>query len=243
MAKAPSAKTAKTAKTGNKAQPAKAAKPAKAAASAAPKSKPAKEESADVVPLESSLDELSDFSEDESPVVGLEGVQSAGGHHVNLHKEEAGAEPAAMRQKGIIYVGQLPKFFAERELRKYFRQFGDVSRVRLSRKKDSGKSRRFGYVEFVDKAVAAVAAETMNNYLVDGEMMKVSVVENPKHNLFFKSRLTNIVETNWRARKYAAETKPRSLETWQQLQADFEAEKKQKFADLAAQGFEYLLEA
>jgi nucleolar protein 15 len=36
-------------------------------------------------------------------------------------------------KKGIIYIGHLPKGFNEQELRKFFEQFGEISRLRVSR--------------------------------------------------------------------------------------------------------------
>ena len=36
-------------------------------------------------------------------------------------------------KRGIIYIGHLPKGFNEDELKKFFTQFGDISRIRVSR--------------------------------------------------------------------------------------------------------------
>ena len=38
-------------------------------------------------------------------------------------------------ERGIIYVGHLPKGFNERELKSFFNQFGDVTKLRVSRSK------------------------------------------------------------------------------------------------------------
>ena len=38
-------------------------------------------------------------------------------------------------KKGIVYVGHLPKGFNEQELKKFFEQFGQVPKIRVSRSK------------------------------------------------------------------------------------------------------------
>ncbi|SCU82937.1 LADA_0C08768g1_1 [Lachancea dasiensis] len=74
---------------------------------------------------------------------------------------------------GIIYVSRLPKGFHERELAKYFSQFGDLREVRLARNKKTGNSRHYGFVEFVNKEDALVAEDTMHNYLLMGHLLQV----------------------------------------------------------------------
>ncbi|CEP63891.1 rRNA-binding ribosome biosynthesis protein NOP15 LALA0_S09e04808g [Lachancea lanzarotensis] len=74
---------------------------------------------------------------------------------------------------GIIYVSRLPKGFHERELSRYFAQFGDLREVRLARNKKTGNSRHYGFVEFVNKEDAVVAQETMHNYLLMGHLLQV----------------------------------------------------------------------
>ncbi len=38
-------------------------------------------------------------------------------------------------KKGVVYVGHLPKGFNEKELQKFFNQFGQVPKLRVSRSK------------------------------------------------------------------------------------------------------------
>lgn len=37
------------------------------------------------------------------------------------------------KQKGVVYVGHLPKGFNEEQLKDFFKQFGIISRIRVSR--------------------------------------------------------------------------------------------------------------
>lgn len=81
---------------------------------------------------------------------------------------------------GIVYVSRLPQGFKERELNKYFSQFGDLKQVRLARNKKTGNSRHYGFIEFVNKEDAVVAQETMDNYLILGHLLKVKVLPKGK---------------------------------------------------------------
>ncbi|XP_012234184.1 MKI67 FHA domain-interacting nucleolar phosphoprotein [Linepithema humile] len=100
------------------------------------------------------------------------------------------------KSKGIVYVGHLPHGFYEEQMKDYFQQFGNVTRVRVSRSKKTGKSRGYGYVEFFHSEVAKVAAESMNNYLMCGRLLKAKYIppEN-QHSGFFSG-------LNWSEDKY-----------------------------------------
>ena len=49
-------------------------------------------------------------------------------------------------QRGVLYIGHLPKGFNEEELKKFFGQFGTVSKIRLARSKTSGRSKGYGFL-------------------------------------------------------------------------------------------------
>lgn len=51
-------------------------------------------------------------------------------------------------------------------MRGFFTQFGEVTRLKLSRNKKTGNSKHYAFVEFKYAAVAKIVAETMNNYLM-----------------------------------------------------------------------------
>lgn len=68
--------------------------------------------------------------------------------------------------RGLIYLGHIPHGFYEKEMREFFAQFGIVTRVKLCRSPKTGRSKGYGYVEFLHTEVAKIAAETMNNYLM-----------------------------------------------------------------------------
>ena len=62
-------------------------------------------------------------------------------------------------------------------MRQYFSQFGPIVRLRLSRNKQTGASRHYAFLEFESASVAKIVAETMNNYLMFGHILKTQFVE------------------------------------------------------------------
>ena len=83
---------------------------------------------------------------------------------LRLKAEESG-------KRGIVYVGHLPKGFNEEELKKFFGQFGTVSKLRVSRSKKTGRSKGYAFLEFQDKEVANIAVGAMDKYLMFGRQI------------------------------------------------------------------------
>ena len=77
---------------------------------------------------------------------------------------------------GVVYVGRIPHGFYEHEMREYFSQFGNISRLRLSRSRKSGASKHYAFVEFTSTTVAEIVADTMDNYLMFGHILKCKLV-------------------------------------------------------------------
>ena len=94
------------------------------------------------------------------------------------------AEEDVVTRSGIIYLGHIPHGFYEQEMRRYFSQFGRVKSVRLSRSRRTGRSRGYAFVKFECAEVSEVAAETMNNYLMYGRLLKCHTVSG--HRRMFK---------------------------------------------------------
>jgi nucleolar protein 15 len=69
-------------------------------------------------------------------------------------------------------------------MRGYFKQFGRVTRLRVSRNKKTGAAKHYAFVEFQSAEVADIVARTMNNYLMFGHILQCRVVPtaqvNPK---------------------------------------------------------------
>ncbi|GJE99922.1 RNA-binding domain-containing protein [Phanerochaete sordida] len=88
--------------------------------------------------------------------------------------EKAKRKPTENR--GVLYLGRIPHGFYEEQMKSYFSQFGDVTRIRLSRNKRTGQSKHYGFIEFESSSVAQIVAETMDNYLLMGHILTCKVI-------------------------------------------------------------------
>ena len=96
-------------------------------------------------------------------------------------KKLKGIKASSDEEPGVVYVGRIPHGFYEHEMRQYFSQFGDISRLRLARNKKTGASRHWAFIEFKSASVANIVAGTMDNYLMFNHILKCKVV--PKEQL------------------------------------------------------------
>ncbi|EEQ46877.1 conserved hypothetical protein [Candida albicans WO-1] len=168
------------------------------------------------------------------------------GHSVNkiIKTSEATATNTSANNKstksksGVIYIGRLPSGFQESELKTYFSQFGDVINVKLARNKKTGNTKHYGFIEFDSIEVAKVAAETMNNYLLFGHLIKCEVVENP-HEDTFKHGNRKFKVIPWKKIAKEKHEKSRTEEEWKVLIAKFEESKQKKQEELKSKGIDF----
>ena len=116
--------------------------------------------------------------------------------------QEAGAS-------GVVYLGRIPFGFFEDQMREYFKQFGNVKRLRLSRNKKTGKSKNFAFVEFEHPEVADIVASTHNNMLMCDRAIKCAIVpKNKQHPKLWRGADEKFVPHNFKhAAKEAANSK------------------------------------
>uniref|UniRef100_A0A915EA91 RRM domain-containing protein n=1 Tax=Ditylenchus dipsaci TaxID=166011 RepID=A0A915EA91_9BILA len=76
----------------------------------------------------------------------------------------------------VVRLRNIPYGFYEKELYGYFKQFGDVKRVRVLRSK-KGYPNGIAFVLFTNVAVAEIAAETMDNYILAEKRIRCSVLK------------------------------------------------------------------
>ncbi|KAG8954144.1 hypothetical protein FRC04_000364 [Tulasnella sp. 424] len=93
---------------------------------------------------------------------------------VKKRLDQAKRNPAT--ERGVIYLGHVPHGFYEDEMRGFLSQFGDISRLRLSRSPKTGRSRGYAFIEFASKSVAEIVADVMNNYLLFGRLLVCKIV-------------------------------------------------------------------
>jgi len=77
---------------------------------------------------------------------------------------------------GVVFLKHIPYGFFEPQMKRYFEQFGKVTRLRLARSKKTGKSKGYAYIEFAHQDVAKLVADTMNNYLMFTRILKCDFV-------------------------------------------------------------------
>ena len=152
----------------------------------------------------------------------------------------------AQSTPGIIYLGRVPHGFYEHEMRSYFSQFGTVTRLRLSRNKKTGHSKHYAFIEFSDDEVAQIVADTMNNYLLFGHILKCKVV--PRGNIEYVEQLFKGANKRYKARPTAKIAKAlmekkKPEEAWAK-KIDAENQKRKLInSRLRAKGIEYEFEA
>ncbi|KAG7192421.1 uncharacterized protein KQ657_001822 [Scheffersomyces spartinae] len=189
---------------------------------------------------ESDAEEQSE--DDEAEIKGLEESKSV--HSVNktlVHNDKSKGSSKTKTKRGIIYIGRLPKGFEEKELNKYFSQFGTIINLKVSRNKRTGKSKHYGFIEFGDIEVAKTAAETMDNYLLFGHLLKCQVVDPAAANNkdYFENSHKRFKVVPWKKISKHNHDKPKSKEQWSTLVKKFEQSKKSKGAQLSEKGINY----
>ncbi|KAL8271341.1 hypothetical protein Esti_004780 [Eimeria stiedai] len=118
-------------------------------------------------------------------------------------------EKRKLARRGIIYIGHLPVGFMEPQLRAFFSQFGEVTRVRLFRSRKTAHSKGYGFVEFALREVATVAAEAMNKYRMFGRTLVCSLTEPGQvSDRVFRKTHKPFRRINWQARAAALHNKP-----------------------------------
>ncbi|XP_030371195.1 MKI67 FHA domain-interacting nucleolar phosphoprotein [Scaptodrosophila lebanonensis] len=124
--------------------------------------------------------------------------------------QKAKKRPVEKLKRGIVLVKHLPHGFFEDQLRKYFQQFGRVTRLRLARSRRTGGSKGFAFVEFEYPEVAKVAADTMDNYLMFQKVVKAAYIppEEQKFN-YFKTSVRQV--TNNAGKKIFVSNKTKSI--------------------------------
>ncbi|KAJ5319496.1 Nucleotide-binding alpha-beta plait [Penicillium brevicompactum] len=136
-------------------------------------------------------------------------------------------------------VPRIPHGFYEHQMKAYFSQFGDITRLRLSRNRHTGRSKHYAFIEFSSTTVAKIVAETMDNYLMYGHIVKCKFV--PKEQLHaevFKGANRRFKVTPWNRIEKKRLEKGKTREQWTKSN---EAEQKKRLAKakkLKALGYE-----
>lgn len=73
-----------------------------------------------------------------------------------------------------LYVGNLPPTVNDKELEELFSSFGEIVSAKVIIDRDTGRSKRFGFVQFATKEAALSAIESMDKKVVGKEPITVN---------------------------------------------------------------------
>ncbi|KAL4767657.1 hypothetical protein BDW60DRAFT_145841 [Aspergillus nidulans var. acristatus] len=161
----------------------------------------------------------------EAPVPKIPDSKKAKRKILKLQKQN---KAESSEQPGVVYVGRIPHGFYEHQMRAYFSQFGDITKLRLSRNRHTGKSKHYAFIEFASESVAKIVAATMDNYLMYGHILKCKYVPSEQlHPELWKGANRRFKATPWNRIEQKRLNKGRTRENWTK---NIEKEQKRRLA-------------
>lgn len=124
-------------------------------------------------------------------------------------------------------------------MRAYFSQFGDITRLRLSRNRITGRSKHYAFVEFSSVSVAKIVAATMDNYLMYGHILKCKYVPSEQlHPDIWRGANRRFKKTPWNRIEKKRLEKGRTREEWTERIQQEQKKRTAKAEKLKALGYE-----
>ena len=74
-----------------------------------------------------------------------------------------------------LFIGSLAYATTDDSLKAFFEQIGEVERAMVAKERETGRSRGFGFVTFVDEANNQKAVDLLNGKELDGRAITVTV--------------------------------------------------------------------
>lgn len=207
--------------------------------------------------FESSEDE-NDPEDDDNEGVPLDKLPSVPDEK-NVRKQLKAAEEKNNENKpGVLYVGyvkhlisytaslfltfyrRIPHGFFEHQMKAYFSQFGEITHLRLSRNKVTGRSKHYAFIEFASAAVADIVAKTMDKYLLFGHILQVRrIPQEQVHAQLWKGegRRFKVMPRNKIEGGQLAKGKTR--EVWEKKVQKETKKREKQAAKLKEQGYEF----
>merc|ERR1712000_159554 len=198
------------------------------------------DEEVDVQKLVAQIDPEDDTAETEEPTAVYKPGQAVGTIPDVSHAVEKAAKSKSDGNTGVIYIGRIPHGFYEHEMRQYFSQFGEITKLRLSRNKKTGQSKHFAFIEFAEAATADIVAKTMNNYLLFGHILKCRTIPKEQvHENSFKGGNKRFKKVPWNKIRGHQLDKPLSEEQWGKKVSKEQNKRAKKAAALKAMGYDF----
>lgn len=124
-------------------------------------------------------------------------------------------------------------------MRAYFTQFGDITRLRLSRNRITGRSKHYAFVEFSSAAVAKIVAETMDNYLMYGHILKCKYIPTEQiHPELWKGANRRFKQTPWNRIEKKRVDQAKTRDEWTQRIGREQKKRLAKAEKLKSLGYE-----
>lgn len=143
----------------------------------------------------------------------------------------------------VVYIGHIPHGFYEKQMKEFFSQFGHVSHVRLSRNKKTGKSKHYGFLQFLSVDVAEIVADAMNGYHFFGQKLEVKVMNKADvHPEIFKGANRVFKRIPWREIETKRHNKERTEEEEEARKQRVQRANRKRAKSIAAAGIEYSYE-
>ncbi|KAJ6169595.1 hypothetical protein N7497_002438 [Penicillium chrysogenum] len=132
-----------------------------------------------------------------------------------------------------------PHGFYEHQMKAYFSQFGEITKLRLSRNRLTGRSKHYAFIEFSSTTVAKIVADTMDNYLMYGHIVKCKFV--PKEQLhpeIWKGANRRFKVTPWNRIEKKRLAKGKTREQWSKNIESEQKKREAKVNKMKALGYE-----
>ncbi|ANB13356.1 Nop15p [Sugiyamaella lignohabitans] len=161
-----------------------------------------------------------------------------------LSEKKQKATKESKEKPGVLYIGRIPHGFYEEQMKSYFSQFGDITRLRLSRNKKTGKPKHFAFIEFESSEVARIVSETMDNYLLFGHILKVKLIPQENvHDELFNGANKTFKSIPWTKISKHRNDQKKTKETWEKLQTKEVKRREEKAKKLADLGIDFKYES
>lgn len=144
------------------------------------------------------------------------------------------------KASNVIYLGRIPHGFYEKQMMGFFKQFGVVKRLRLSRNKRTGNSKHYAFLQFEEAEVAEIVARTMNGYRLFDHTLSCHVVPaHAVHERLFAGANKEFKPVPWAALARKAHNAEKTYEQTLALNKRLVKKEKAKRKALEALGIQY----
>lgn len=127
-------------------------------------------------------------------------------------------------------------------MREYFSQFGTITKLRLSRNRITGASKHFAFIEFESDDVAKIVANTMDNYLMFGHILKCKhAPQESLHPALWKGANKRFRKVPYTMLQKKALEAPKTAKQWETKNAKEQKKREQKAEKMKELGYEMKL--